>query len=97
MIAQVLFWVGGDLHCCLMHCSKPTETAAILCVWVVLLVVCIAAVPIALPNTVSPGGYTETWAAGLRAPSITVALSDGWANATLQGWTMGLNALFPQQ
>lgn len=55
------------------------------------------AVPIALPNTVSPGGYTESWAAGVRAPSINVALSAGWSNATLEGWTMGLTALFPQE
>ena len=55
----------------------------------------VAAVPFALPNTISNGGYTG-WAAGLRAPAITVALSGGWANATLEGWTMGLPALFPQ-
>jgi len=56
----------------------------------------VAAVPIALPNTVSPGGYKESWASGVRAPAISVALSGGWANATLEGWTMGLPALFPQ-
>jgi hypothetical protein len=52
-------------------------------------------VPFALPNTVSAGGYSG-WAAGVRAPTVTVALSGGWAAATLEGWTMGLPALFPQ-
>eukprot|EP01043_Picozoa_sp_COSAG02_P044992 COSAG02_NODE_4071_length_5831_cov_8.855199_3_plen_122_part_00 len=66
-------------------------------IWGVLPFVCTAAVPIALPNTVTHGGYTGSWAAGLRAPAITVALSGGWANATLEGWTMGLTALFPQE
>jgi hypothetical protein len=57
----------------------------------------VAAVPFALPNTVSAtsSGYSG-WAAGIRAPAITVALSGGWAEATLEGWTMGLPALFPQ-
>ena len=41
-------------------------------------------------------GYKESWASGVRAPAISVALSGGWANATLEGWTMGLPALFPQ-
>ena len=55
--------------------------------------------PIALPNTILPGGYTEDggWAEGLRVPAITVGLSGDWAKATLKGWTMGLPALFPQQ
>ena len=51
--------------------------------------------PFSLPNTVSAGGYAG-WAAGVRAPAITVALGGGWAEAALEGWTMGLEALFPQ-
>ena len=54
--------------------------------------------PIALPNTISPGGHTEDggWAEGIRAPAISVGLSGEWAKATLEGWTMGVTALFPQ-
>lgn len=54
--------------------------------------------PFALPSTITPGGYAQDggWAEGVRAPSVTVGLSGAWTDAKLEGWTMGLAALFPQ-
>ena len=37
------------------------------------------------------------WAAGVRAPKVQVALTGAWAAAKLEGWLIGLPALFPMQ
>eukprot|EP01043_Picozoa_sp_COSAG02_P010450 COSAG02_NODE_367_length_23739_cov_16.775127_8_plen_566_part_00 len=51
--------------------------------------------PVPLRNTVSPGGLA-TWAAGVRAPNITVGLRGSWVASTgIQRHTMSLPALFP--
>ena len=42
-------------------------------------------------------GRDGGWAAGVRAPKVQVALTGAWAAAKLQGWLIGLPALFPMQ
>ena len=51
--------------------------------------------PIALPNTISPGGLGG-FAAGVRASEIEVGVTGSWAKTeSIEAWTMGLSALFP--